>query len=543
MNFKRIGRILVCLVLVCCLLVHISPIKAEATGSMIAGSAFISVAAANVIASMLIGDGILPSADTSVFNGLVSDLESYFTDLGVVSNGLMDVLRITGAKVGQDEFFAIPQSYAKQALDFAYDTGIISSSITNGYTVPSGTWILGTKNDGIMASVDATCFLVKSGTVGCNVWLVSESPFTAYTRTTSYHISGTIYEEASISFTYNDRLFYYSYYGVWATDAMKESYLTYSVDTETIGKLMTGEITIDGAASISLIDGLTQGAVIGSNVIPFPEVYEKWAEQSFEHVESPDSEKQIPWVPIALGSSYEDTISKTQEDVWNGISEYTSSVLSNWDRLLNYVSAIRNGISTIANTISISLETLIDEIIDAVKAIPSAFETWFAELKNYIEAIPGAFEAWFQTVIQVGQSILDTVITIPQAIADAIVEALAWAFSLDEAYVQSEFESLVLEFKFLDSMVDFGRGVADIFYGIGSEPPVIYIDLSAAEGSYILGQEVVFLDLSWYSRFKPYGDAIISSFLWAWFGWRLLHNIPGLINGSSGVVPHINFRK
>ena len=90
---------------------------------------------------------------------------------------------------------------------------------------------------------------------------------------------------------------------------------------------------------------------------------------------------------------------------------------------------------------------------------------------------------------------------------------------------------------FLGSMVDFGRGLVDVFYGIGSKPPVLYVDLDDAEGDIVWGDRVVFLDLTWYERYKSYGDAIISSFLWAWFGWRLLHNIPGLLNGTSGAVP------
>lgn len=146
--------------------------------------------------------------------------------------------------------------------------------------------------------------------------------------------------------------------------------------------------------------------------------------------------------------------------------------------------------------------------------------------------------SWFPQFLNLLQQLWDTIANLFAIVRDAVLEALSLAFDLDPAYMEAQFNSLISEFKFFGSMVDFGKSVVDVFYGIGSKPPVLYIDLSAAEGSVFWGERVIFLDLTWYSRYKPYGDALISSFLWAFFGWRLLHHIPGLINGSSGIVPH-----
>ena len=133
--------------------------------------------------------------------------------------------------------------------------------------------------------------------------------------------------------------------------------------------------------------------------------------------------------------------------------------------------------------------------------------------------------------------------TFLDALADIIMAPFRWLwqqiqnlFVPSEDFLTEKVDSLCDRFSFADSIVRTGQVLFDGLSGISTEPPVIYVDLGAFEGSYDLGGKVAFVDLHWYSRYKPTVDTIISSFLWACFVWRLLIKLPGIINGASGAV-------
>ena len=73
------------------------------------------------------------------------------------------------------------------------------------------------------------------------------------------------------------------------------------------------------------------------------------------------------------------------------------------------------------------------------------------------------------------------------------------------------------------------------FTGLGSKPPIIWIDLSAATGSCLWGGRQIFMDLTWYADYKPKMDAILGAIIWLWLAWRVFLSVPGIINGASGV--------
>ena len=227
----------------------------------------------------------------------------------------------------------------------------------------------------------------------------------------------------------------------------------------------------------------------------------------------------MPYWPIAPADDIYELLEKSQEDVWNGVHDYTTTVLSNWDILLNTLTGIKNFIKSLLN-----VQTWIQAVVDAI------------ELAK--ETVVECFEFLTEGV----QNILDFLKDISLSIFQPVLDALKDAFLVRDGYFESKISNLRQKYSFVDSILGFCLGIRDVCLGIGSEPPILYIDLAAAEGSVNWGQRVVFVDLTWYSRYKPYGDAIISAFLWAMFSWRVLHMIPGLINGTTGIVGSFRFR-
>ena len=65
--------------------------------------------------------------------------------------------------------------------------------------------------------------------------------------------------------------------------------------------------------------------------------------------------------------------------------------------------------------------------------------------------------------------------------------------------------------------------------------PKIPIRFSNSTSEYFSGiEDAYIIDMSWYSPYKPVGDVIVVAFCWIFFVWRVLHGLPGIINGATG---------
>lgn len=131
------------------------------------------------------------------------------------------------------------------------------------------------------------------------------------------------------------------------------------------------------------------------------------------------------------------------------------------------------------------------------------------------------------------QSIIQAIPT-PESIAEAVGNVIKSIFVPDADFISEKWNAIRSRFDFADSISSSGELILDVLNGIDPEPPVIYVDLGDAEGRYYLGGQVAFLDLRWYERYKPTGDAIISAFLWLVFVWRMFIKLPGIIGGLPG---------
>lgn len=97
-------------------------------------------------------------------------------------------------------------------------------------------------------------------------------------------------------------------------------------------------------------------------------------------------------------------------------------------------------------------------------------------------------------------------------------------------------DSIKERFVFAESIIETVESITGAVSVASDEPPVIEINLGKAEGKYDYGGSAVALDMSWFARYKPMTDAVISAILWAFFIWRVYVLLPGIINGVSGTV-------
>lgn len=75
----------------------------------------------------------------------------------------------------------------------------------------------------------------------------------------------------------------------------------------------------------------------------------------------------------------------------------------------------------------------------------------------------------------------------------------------------------------------------DIVYDPTTRAPKIPVRFSNSSSEYFSGiEDAYIIDMSWYAPYKPVGDIIVVAFCWLMFIWRVLHDLPGIINGATG---------
>lgn len=93
-------------------------------------------------------------------------------------------------------------------------------------------------------------------------------------------------------------------------------------------------------------------------------------------------------------------------------------------------------------------------------------------------------------------------------------------------------ESIKSRFGIIDSI----SGTMDVFKDFFDtvamgKPPKIEIHLENAEGGINYGGTAYALDMTWYERYKPTVDILLSSMMWVFFAWRVFTRLPNIING------------
>lgn len=140
------------------------------------------------------------------------------------------------------------------------------------------------------------------------------------------------------------------------------------------------------------------------------------------------------------------------------------------------------------------------------------------------------------------QDLLDGIKSLLSSLAENIVipikEFLVRLFVPELEEFRDKIDKIKGYFSFVSGIKESGELLFSVLTEVDPEPPVLYVDLSAAESEYNWGEKVPILDLSWYERYKPTVDVIVSAILWAFFIWRVYIRLPSLISGGSATVDH-----
>lgn len=78
---------------------------------------------------------------------------------------------------------------------------------------------------------------------------------------------------------------------------------------------------------------------------------------------------------------------------------------------------------------------------------------------------------------------------------------------------------------------------ANIVYDEETGAPKIPVHFSNSTSEYFSNiEDAYIIDMNWYAPYKPVGDMIVVAFCWILFIWRVIRDLPGIINGTSGIT-------
>ena len=222
----------------------------------------------------------------------------------------------------------------------------------------------------------------------------------------------------------------------------------------------------------------------------------------------------------SLGSSIETWWTTATETIMGGI---TNAVTSITEAISTAIADVVTWLKSVAATLS--------DILEWAKGLPAVISQAIST------AIADVIE-WLKSLGATLADILEWIKSLPSAIVDGISSVLTSIFVPTTDFITAKVESLRARFDWIDPFIVFAENISGELFS--TEPPVIYIHLDDAEGSYNYGGTIPFLDMRWYARYKEQGDLILSGFLWALFAWRMYLKLPGIISGASGTIGHIS---
>ena len=145
-----------------------------------------------------------------------------------------------------------------------------------------------------------------------------------------------------------------------------------------------------------------------------------------------------------------------------------------------------------------------------------------------------AFEGFTESLValknkltNIGNNIIDAI----NNVVDSITDKIKYLFIPSGDFFSDKFNQFKSHFAFIDTFTNF----VDRFKSISNNTsaPVVSVDFSKAESKYNYGGVAFAMDMTWYSRYKPIGDLIITAFVYVFFIWRFYCRIPELIRGAG----------
>lgn len=530
-NYKYF-RVLVCLLLVCCLLVNVSPIKARATSAAIIPVA-VPVAAPLVIGAILIGLGVSYGVSSGAFDDLIDSCAAVLSDLGDIVNDKINLY------VYDNRSYVDP-SIIRNVRGHLFSSSVLTEELDKASSLDGGI-SFSASLDG-MCTLQSSCyaFLYRYQNLSSLDLVLIPYDFTFGSASKLLILGdGSYANVSSVSTSSHGRVRYVS---VTVGSSFASTYGINIITNgsslgDAINSFFAGEYDWAPKTVVTTELDVTLSGVVPS-IIPFDEGYSTWGNLALQVDTSQgapddgsDDGDDLPAIiyPIQIPESQLDFSNVTQDSVWEGGEMDVPGAGT----------GTGTGSGTISGTISLPswVQDGINNLLQGLKDLLSGVLSLPASIASSIwDTLPSWLQEGIISLKTGLLDILDSIASLPVAIA----EALAAVFVPSADYISVKVEALRGEFGFIDSVIATGEFIRDSVSG-ASGPPAIYVDLGRASSGNYGSQRVLLTDFSWYAPYKGQVDTVLSAALWAFFGWRVFLKLPGIIGGESGYISDVFF--
>ena len=574
MNFKRISKSILCVALACFLVFNIVTTPARATGALavIEGISTVLGPVGTVAAVTVIALGLWAGANPDDFDNIVDGVSAHLSEIGTnMKDGFVQMLQVTDS-AGAKQLYVAAETL-ENVRSYLFSSGVIS--ITDN--TPAGSFNVYSSEYTFVYTRTSESYVILPGTSPVHVYAFSwDRPNSdgspcyndgiVFYSSSSFKLTkpnGTTSTISTSTFFPSGFYEYHIGYSTVGTPsyAIRSDFkgFTWSKMKSSLNSQLS-QVLSSGSGSFveeSSSYDISLGVVSDTTIVDDVSVYDSTWNANQLRVAVADPENNEPnykvYLPVPLPSNYEDLHSVTQSDVLTGaitgvpdlgedeeyvieelpiVDGYQGVIVSPSDTQSGTQSGTTTGAVTLPGWLSDGINNLLQglkDILNTLLSLPAAL--W--------AALPAWLTEGVSNMVTGLRDILDAIKALPGAIAEAMADvitgALTKAFAISDTFIASKVEALTLKYPYLDTFLALGADLKAFFLGLGTTPPVIYINLGASEGSYNIGGQEVFMDLSWYARYKPTMDAVIGGFIWLWLAWRIYLSIPGIISGASGV--------
>lgn len=441
MNYKRIGRILICLVLVCALLVNISPLKARAdvaTGAIALGATLVNIPVSWFVAACaaVLGIGVATNDEVQwVISEVASSLGS------AVYDGSVELLQTVNA-AGQYTYYVACDLF-DSVRSWFFDSGTIAPAVGfRTYLSAGQTYGNYTASDPTLVLKYCTLSEYNSTTYrySLNEYAICLTPDYSY-------VFGT---KAQSIITHNNTTYWYSSIGggsgyiekakleeFFSTTAWGYHLLTGAPTlAEVFGTYLTSELYVSDICTLASvpdypIDGTSARAWApeyanrGLYVVPgsggnssggsdgkwfwplffglsIGELFamsqaEAWVSETPQEFDEYTKKEEYEVTPAPDFEGYPSIeISPiTNPDVGSGGDSDTgtegdTSELNWWERFTKWFSDLQVSINELPSKFS----TWFSDLTTAIQELPTKFETWLTELVKFAQEFPHKLETW-----------------------------------------------------------------------------------------------------------------------------------------------------
>ena len=532
--------------------------KAEADPFGVAAGV-VSLGAVAVVGAALSNLGIKQGAGSSDWDTTVSNVVDTLKSVGsVTSDGFINVMKIiSNGPDSSSAVAALSSSVVSTIANYLVDSKTVKvpstkdSSSTLFFDCAYGCrQIVRSHTDPVYwFNFSATPPKSSKQTDYCISVLYSTAPFDA-----DNNITGSAYR--TFTFEYNG-------YYIWVSHE-DSAYNTFPgiprllyVDRDYVKSYICNFVSSHGASGSATSSLDLDVSAVPANLRDVPAAYPEWyntgvadSDTVYLPLDIPIAIEPLPTTPEVTEPSTEAT---TPDDVpvaitpeflgghFDGLKDLLNALLSHW--LSFFVTC-----KTFFDSILDSLPGLFDAVVQRIDWAIHYLTAWLSDfwaavvqavtvsIPDFLNSIYEALETFFGVTVPAWiTDVKAWALSLPRTITDAIAVALAAAFIPAAGYWDAKLAACMAAFPFFDSIITTGRSLGSFFSGLGSKPPIIYIDLQNSN-SFVLGGRHIFMDLSWYSQYKPTVDTILSAFLWLIVLWRLFLALPGILRGAVGLA-------